>query len=139
MHRPGRTPWIRDWSMFAHSVDTPLDGRSCHRCRRPRLSSHWRACARRKAVQDICVRYHCVGWYLCKFTRSANIVLKNISTQVLTVFACFIVLLAKVTPRWGDVFLGYIPSGKLFDTQTDVLYIGALLVLRPNSRHSFSS
>lgn len=39
-------------------------------------------------------------------------------------FACFIVLLVQVKPQWSSVFLGYIPSEKLFDTHTDVLYIG---------------
>ncbi|KAI0815333.1 natural resistance-associated macrophage protein-domain-containing protein [Irpex lacteus] len=42
---------------------------------------------------------------------------------VFTVFACFIVLLVQVKPQWSSVFLGYIPSEKLFDTHTDVLYI----------------
>ncbi|KAI0094547.1 Nramp-domain-containing protein [Irpex rosettiformis] len=42
---------------------------------------------------------------------------------VMAVFACFVVLLVKVEPDWGDAFLGYIPSTKLFDTHTDVLYV----------------
>ncbi|KAI0702436.1 natural resistance-associated macrophage protein [Cytidiella melzeri] len=41
---------------------------------------------------------------------------------VMVVFACFVVLLVKVTPNWSDVFIGYVPSGNLFNTRTDVLY-----------------
>ncbi|KAI0343977.1 natural resistance-associated macrophage protein [Trametopsis cervina] len=42
---------------------------------------------------------------------------------VMAVFACFVVLLVKVKPVWSDAFLGYVPSAKLFDTHTNILYI----------------
>ncbi|KAL4243096.1 NRAMP family protein [Abortiporus biennis] len=41
---------------------------------------------------------------------------------VFGVLACFIVLLVKVSPNWPHVFLGYIPSKKLFQTNPDALY-----------------
>ncbi|CDO70248.1 hypothetical protein BN946_scf184942.g48 [Trametes cinnabarina] len=41
---------------------------------------------------------------------------------VAAVFICFIVLLARVGPDWGQTFLGFIPSKGLFQTQPDALY-----------------
>ncbi|GLB36450.1 putative natural resistance-associated macrophage protein [Lyophyllum shimeji] len=41
---------------------------------------------------------------------------------VLAVLACFIVLLVKVNPHWPDVFLGYLPSKKLFQSEPDAVY-----------------
>lgn len=41
---------------------------------------------------------------------------------VFAVFACFIVLLVKVKPHWPDVFLGYLPSKGLFQSEPDAVY-----------------
>ncbi|KAJ3882367.1 natural resistance-associated macrophage protein [Lentinula edodes] len=45
-----------------------------------------------------------------------------IMTLVFAVFACFIVLLLRVHPRWAGVFLGYIPDKKLFQSHPNALY-----------------
>ena len=42
------------------------------------------------------------------------------------VFACFVVLLVKVHPNWGDAFLGFVPDKKLFDGHGDILYTGII-------------
>ncbi|EIW64540.1 Nramp-domain-containing protein [Trametes versicolor FP-101664 SS1] len=41
---------------------------------------------------------------------------------VAAVFICFLVLLARVGPNWGQTFLGFIPDSGLFQTQPDALY-----------------
>ncbi|KAF5377515.1 hypothetical protein D9615_005132 [Tricholomella constricta] len=41
---------------------------------------------------------------------------------VFVVFACFVVLLVKVKPHWPDVFLGYLPSKRLFQSEPDAVY-----------------
>ncbi|KAI0823054.1 natural resistance-associated macrophage protein-domain-containing protein [Trametes gibbosa] len=41
---------------------------------------------------------------------------------VAAVFICFLVLLARVGPDWGQTFLGFIPSKGLFQTQPNALY-----------------
>ncbi|KAF8078297.1 natural resistance-associated macrophage protein-domain-containing protein [Lyophyllum atratum] len=41
---------------------------------------------------------------------------------VFAVLACFIVLLVKVKPYWPDVFLGYLPSKGLFQSEPDAVY-----------------
>lgn len=38
-----------------------------------------------------------------------------IGVLVLIVLACFIILLVRVDPNWGDVFYGYIPSHKIVE------------------------
>ncbi|KAK0535016.1 Manganese transporter smf1 [Tilletia horrida] len=44
-----------------------------------------------------------------------------IGTLVVIVLACYVVLLVRVKPDWGDVFQGYLPSSTL--VQHDALYI----------------
>ncbi|OSD05931.1 natural resistance-associated macrophage protein [Trametes coccinea BRFM310] len=46
----------------------------------------------------------------------------TVMALVAAVFICFIVLLARVGPDWGQTFLGFIPSKGLFQTQPDALY-----------------
>ncbi|KAJ3513552.1 hypothetical protein NLJ89_g2884 [Agrocybe chaxingu] len=41
---------------------------------------------------------------------------------VFAVFACFIVLIVKVEPDWPKVFMGYIPSKGLFQSEPDAVY-----------------
>ncbi|KAF9452557.1 Nramp-domain-containing protein [Macrolepiota fuliginosa MF-IS2] len=41
---------------------------------------------------------------------------------VLTVFACFVALLVRAKPNWGDVFMGYIPDKNLVRSQPDAVY-----------------
>ncbi|KAJ3490516.1 hypothetical protein NLI96_g1397 [Meripilus lineatus] len=41
---------------------------------------------------------------------------------VLGVVACFVVLLVRVKPSWPDVFLGFVPSKTLFQSEPDALY-----------------
>ncbi|KAK0245935.1 smf Mn2+ and Fe2+ transporter [Armillaria nabsnona] len=41
---------------------------------------------------------------------------------VMSVFACFIVLIVKVKPDWPGVFMGYIPSKALFKSDPDAVY-----------------
>ncbi|KAG7450215.1 natural resistance-associated macrophage protein [Guyanagaster necrorhizus] len=41
---------------------------------------------------------------------------------VVSVFACFIVLIVKVKPDWPGVFMGYIPSKALFKSDPDAVY-----------------
>ncbi|KAK7694341.1 hypothetical protein QCA50_001524 [Cerrena zonata] len=41
---------------------------------------------------------------------------------VFAVLACFIVLLVRVSPHWPKVFLGYIPSDALLETNPNALY-----------------
>lgn len=43
---------------------------------------------------------------------------------VMSVFACFIVLIVKVKPDWPGVFMGYIPSKALFKSDPDAVYSG---------------
>ncbi|KAK7468654.1 Manganese transporter smf1 [Stygiomarasmius scandens] len=45
-----------------------------------------------------------------------------IMVLVMTVFACFVVLLVRVNPDWPRVFLGYIPSKGLFQAKPDAVY-----------------
>lgn len=52
-------------------------------------------------------------------------------------FVCFLVLLIKVKPDWGEAFGGYIPSKKLFETKPDALYTGTCRRL-PRSYAEFS-
>ncbi|WFD29598.1 Manganese transporter smf1 [Malassezia sp. CBS 17886] len=40
-----------------------------------------------------------------------------IGVLVMIVLACFIVLLVRVDPNWGDVFYGYVPSSTIIDAQ----------------------
>jgi len=44
--------------------------------------------------------------------------------QVGGVFISFIILLVKVDPQWDQVFLGYVPSVKLFSTSPNAIYAG---------------
>lgn len=44
-----------------------------------------------------------------------------IGVLVMIVLACFIVLIVRVDPDWGDVFYGYVPSPKI--VQADSLYV----------------
>ncbi|KAI0639118.1 natural resistance-associated macrophage protein [Trametes polyzona] len=46
----------------------------------------------------------------------------TVMALVAAVFVCFLVLLARVSPDWGQTFLGFIPSKKLFETKPDALY-----------------
>ncbi|KAH9853075.1 Nramp-domain-containing protein [Lenzites betulinus] len=46
----------------------------------------------------------------------------TVMTLVAAVFVCFLVLLARVGPNWGQTFLGFIPSKVLFQTKPDALY-----------------
>ncbi|KAK0505985.1 smf Mn2+ and Fe2+ transporter [Armillaria luteobubalina] len=41
---------------------------------------------------------------------------------VMSVFACFVVLLVKVKPDWPQVFMGYIPSKALFKSDPSAVY-----------------
>ncbi|KAK0465267.1 smf Mn2+ and Fe2+ transporter [Desarmillaria tabescens] len=41
---------------------------------------------------------------------------------VMSVFACFVVLIVKVKPNWPRVFMGYIPSKELFRSDPDAVY-----------------
>ncbi|KAI0359087.1 Nramp-domain-containing protein [Trametes cingulata] len=46
----------------------------------------------------------------------------TVMALVAAVFVCFLVLLARVSPDWGETFLGFIPSKGLFQTKPDALY-----------------
>ena len=37
-----------------------------------------------------------------------------IAALVITVLASFITLIVRINPDWGQVFLGYVPSGGIF-------------------------
>jgi len=53
---------------------------------------------------------------------------------VLAVIACYIALLAKVKPNWGDVFHGYVPSSTLVQSEALYASIGILgAVIMPHS------
>ncbi|KAJ3576131.1 hypothetical protein NP233_g623 [Leucocoprinus birnbaumii] len=41
---------------------------------------------------------------------------------VLAVFVCFVILLVKAGPNWGQVFMGYIPDHTLLKSQPDAVY-----------------
>lgn len=41
---------------------------------------------------------------------------------VMAVFGCFVSLLVKVQPSWPDVFLGYVPSKVLFQSEPNAIY-----------------
>ena len=47
---------------------------------------------------------------------------RMIYIKVLIVFVCFFILVVKVSPDWGEVFLGYVPSKTLI--QPEPLYLG---------------
>ena len=47
------------------------------------------------------------------------------SLQVLIVFICFFILIVEVSPDWGDVFYGYVPSSTL--VKPEPLYLGELI------------
>ena len=44
--------------------------------------------------------------------------------KVFAVFFCFIALLVKADPDWSQVFLGYLPDSRLFETDPDAIYVG---------------
>ncbi|KAF8649854.1 hypothetical protein AX16_005617 [Volvariella volvacea WC 439] len=54
--------------------------------------------------------------------RPARIFEIVITILVFSVFGCFIALLVQVRPRWPEVFLGYIPSEGLFQSNPDAVY-----------------
>ena len=47
--------------------------------------------------------------------------------KVFAVFFCFIALLIKAEPDWSQVFIGYLPNGDLFQSDTDAIYVGETL------------
>ena len=59
--------------------------------------------------------------FLYRPSMSVRIFESLIGALVLIVLACFIILLVRVKPDWGDVFKGYIPSEKVVDA--DGLYV----------------
>ncbi|KAI0768573.1 natural resistance-associated macrophage protein [Trametes elegans] len=46
----------------------------------------------------------------------------TVMALVAAVFICFLILLVKVSPHWGQAFEGFLPSKKLFQTKPDALY-----------------
>ncbi|WFC94186.1 Manganese transporter smf1 [Malassezia brasiliensis] len=59
--------------------------------------------------------------FLYRPSMSVRIFESLIGALVLIVLACFIILLVRVKPDWGDVFKGYVPSEKVVDA--DGLYV----------------
>lgn len=57
-----------------------------------------------------------------RYRKPSRVFEMTIMLLVLAVFACFILLIVKVSPDWSQAFLGFVPSAKLFDAHSDTLY-----------------
>ncbi|KIP11464.1 hypothetical protein PHLGIDRAFT_63938 [Phlebiopsis gigantea 11061_1 CR5-6] len=57
-----------------------------------------------------------------RYGKPAKLFELSIIVLVFAVFACFVVLLVKVHPDWGNAFLGFIPDKELFDGHGNILY-----------------